>query len=65
MLSIAVLGYWVRCSTKYTCLKGDCCTSIFAKTALDRSAMKNQPTETHLTKYKVGLLTPRHLFGPY
>ena len=27
--------------------------------------MINQPTETHLTKSKVGLLTPRHVFGPY
>ena len=29
------------------------------------SAMKNQPTETHLMKFKVGLLTPRHHFAPY
>ena len=27
--------------------------------------MKNQPTKSYLMKSKVGLLTPRHLFGPY
>ena len=42
-----------------------CCTSIFAITVFDGSAMKNQPTETDLTKSKVDLLTPRPLFGPY
>ena len=48
MLSIAVLGYWVRCFTKYTCLKGDSLYFNFAKMALDGSTMKNRPTETHL-----------------
>ena len=61
MLSIAIFGYWVRCS-----IKGDSLYfNFFAKMTLDGSVMKNKSTETHLTKSKVGLLTPRHLFGPY
>ena len=49
MLSIALFGYWVTCSTKYICLKGNLLSS-FAKTVLDGSVMKNQATDTHLTK---------------
>ena len=35
------------------------CTSIFAEAALNESAIKKQPNET--LKFKVGLLTLRHL----
>ena len=58
MLSSAFLDYY------YT-LAVIRCTSIFVKTELGWYAVKNQPTETHVTKSKIGLQTPRHLFGPY
>jgi len=52
----------VRCSKNCTCLKGDLLYFNFHESDVHR--IKDQCAKNHLTRCKVGLLTPRHLFGP-